>query len=100
MPIWIEAFDLMKKHRLVCTLVFLLTTVKLLAQQSDLSLTLGVTDGLSSSLTYDMLTDEEGFLWISNRMGVDRYDGYAFKPYHLAQRPDDVLQLEDVNAIT
>lgn len=59
------------------------------------SLTLGASDGMSCSLTYDLQQDDEGYLWISNRMGVDRYDGYAFMHYHLTQASDNVLQLDD-----
>lgn len=62
---------------------------------SGASLTLSASDGLSSSLTYDLQKDTDGFLWISNRMGVDRYDGHTFKQYHLSQRADEVLSQDD-----
>lgn len=75
--------------------VLLLAVGPLWGQQSVPSLTLSPSDGLSSSLTFDLKKDHEGYLWISNRMGVDRYDGYAFKAYHLSERDDDVLLLDD-----
>lgn len=38
-----------------------------------------VTDGLSSSIVYDILKDHNGFLWFATDKGVCQFDGHTFK---------------------
>lgn len=42
--------------------------------------------GLSSQTTYSILKDKEGFLWISTRNGIDRYDGATFQHYKIGNK--------------
>lgn len=42
---------------------------------------LGVSDGLSGRHTFNVAQDKKGFIWISTRFGVDRFDGYNIKNY-------------------
>ncbi len=37
--------------------------------------------GLSQGLINDMVQDQEGFIWIATKGGLNRYDGYAFKTF-------------------
>lgn len=37
--------------------------------------------GLPSSETYDVLEDDQGFIWIATDNGVSRYDGYRFESF-------------------
>ncbi len=39
--------------------------------------------GLQSQTTYTILKDHEGFVWVSTRNGIDRYDGNTFQHYKL-----------------
>lgn len=39
--------------------------------------------GLSSGTSYTAVRDREGFIWISTRNGIDRYDGQQFRHYRL-----------------
>jgi ligand-binding sensor domain-containing protein len=39
-------------------------------------------EGLSSTLCYDVITDGEGFLWVSTEDGVFRFDGKRFVHYN------------------
>lgn len=48
------------------------------ATQHDSLRCLSTADGLSSSLTYGLQTDHDGFLWIATFNGLNRYDAYAF----------------------
>lgn len=41
----------------------------------------GVTDGLPSSSTTALALDHDGYLWISTRDGLARYDGVGYKVY-------------------
>lgn len=38
-------------------------------------------DGLPHNTVYDICQDKYGFIWISTRNGVSRYDGYRFRNY-------------------
>jgi len=42
---------------------------------------LGISDGLNGRQTFNFAQDKNGFIWISNRFGVDRYDGKFVKNY-------------------
>lgn len=80
---------------ILCLFISMLHVTGTWGRDAISSFTLSTSDGLSSALTYDLLKDEDGFLWISNQKGIDRYDGHAFKPYHLTQRSDEVLSQDD-----
>jgi signal transduction histidine kinase/ligand-binding sensor domain-containing protein/DNA-binding response OmpR family regulator len=41
-------------------------------------------NGLSSKRTFSIAKDNKGFIWISTRIGIDRYDGNSIKQYLLA----------------
>jgi len=40
---------------------------------------ISIAQGLSQGMIFDMLQDEEGFIWIGTKNGLNRYDGYGFK---------------------
>lgn len=42
---------------------------------------LGVNDGLSGRQTFNIVQDKKKFLWVSTRLGVDRYDGVSVRNY-------------------
>ncbi|MEM9806357.1 MAG: two-component regulator propeller domain-containing protein, partial [Cyanobacteria bacterium P01_D01_bin.56] len=42
---------------------------------------MSVDQGLSSSYVQDVTQDQDGFLWIATSNGLNRYDGYSFKPF-------------------
>jgi ligand-binding sensor domain-containing protein len=58
-------------------------------------LTLGVSDGLPSSVIFAILQDRAGYLWFGGRGGVSRYDGEQFVTFTTA----DGLASNDVRAI-
>jgi signal transduction histidine kinase/ligand-binding sensor domain-containing protein len=41
----------------------------------------GVNEGLSQNSVYDILEDNQGFMWIATHDGVNRFDGYVFNEY-------------------
>ena len=47
-------------------------------------------DGLSNRFVYEFEEDSLGFLWISTRNGLNRFDGHSFKHFHPDQ---DVLEV-------
>nr|WP_307735090.1 triple tyrosine motif-containing protein [Chitinophaga nivalis] len=40
-----------------------------------------VNEGLSQSTVFDIAQDDQGFLWIATRDGINRFDGYTFNEY-------------------
>jgi signal transduction histidine kinase/DNA-binding response OmpR family regulator/ligand-binding sensor domain-containing protein len=52
---------------------------------------LTTSDGLSQGYVYDILQDQDGFLWFSTKAGLNRYDGYTFKVFtHDAFNPNTI----------
>ncbi len=37
-----------------------------------------IDDGLSQSVVFDILQDQQGFMWFSTQAGLNRFDGYKF----------------------
>lgn len=68
-------------------------TYAIQAQDRYYVLTLTVENGLSSQTSYNILKSPNGFIWISTRMGVDRYDGKDFRQYSLTN--DEFRKAED-----
>lgn len=71
--------------RRISLLTLLLTFHILLAQQVHSVRTFGLSNGLSSSMTFDIFKDQYGFIWTSTRLGIDCFDDQNFKHY-----PSDV----------
>lgn len=42
---------------------------------------IGLEDGLSQSVIYDIIQDRKGFMWFATQDGLNRYDGYKFRVY-------------------
>lgn len=40
--------------------------------------------GISSQTAYCLLRDQNGFIWVSTRNGIDRYDGISYRHYTLS----------------
>jgi len=51
-------------------------------------------DGLPTNRTHQVLQDSRGFIWISTRIGICRYDGYNVKTY-----PYDMIATSAYNMI-
>lgn len=60
-----------------------LCAVGIQASILDKQYTLFSPQGLSSGTTYSVVKDHDGFLWVSTRNGIDRYDGLRFRHYRL-----------------
>ena len=51
------------------------------AAQTPVLERIGAAEGLSQGMIYDLLQDQQGFLWFATKDGVNRYDGYSFQVY-------------------
>ena len=55
--------------------------------------------GLSSSFVGDIYQDYDGFLWISTRNGLNRYDGYNFKVFKKGQPGCEGMSSNYINTV-
>lgn len=51
---------------------------------------ISVENGISDNRVNNILQDKEGYLWISTRLGIDRYSGQSTKAYHLLKEHIEV----------
>ena len=78
----------------ICTIGFLVS-----AAQSEIKFThLTNRDGLSQSTVQTIAKDKYGFMWFGTQDGLNRYDGYSFKPYRY--NPKDSTSLRASNILT
>ena len=54
---------------------------------------------LSSSFVEDIYQDHDGFIWISTRNGLNRYDGYNFKVFKKGEPGCDGMMSNYVNTV-
>ncbi|MDR2626404.1 MAG: response regulator [Dysgonamonadaceae bacterium] len=57
-------------------------------------------NGLSSKRTFSIEKDNKGFIWISTRLGIDRYDGKSIKQYVLANETGDRDMTGRINTLS
>lgn len=78
--------------RLLSCLLFYLICANSVAQNVAFE-KIGIEQGLSQGMVFDLLQTRDGFLWAATKDGLNRYDGYNFKifthnpfaPYTLAE---------------
>lgn len=66
--------------RIVVWSLFCLTTVLCRAQPGTYR-HFTTDDGLASNTLFDILQDDDGFIWITSNMGVQRFDGSNFQTF-------------------
>ena len=54
---------------------------------------------LSSSFVSQVYLDQDGFLWITTRNGINRYDGYQFRVFKKENETDKTLESNYVNCM-
>jgi len=65
----------------VILILFLFLQLGTGAQQNPRFELLTTNDGLAQGMIYDIIQDQEGFIWFATKDGLNRYDGYEFKAY-------------------
>ncbi|MCD8260840.1 MAG: hypothetical protein LUD15_04570 [Bacteroides sp.] len=73
----------MKNHtrqRILCILLFFLTSFSLV-RASQLFHHLTEDDELSSRRCFSIRQDKYGYIWISTKLGIDRFDGKNIRQY-------------------
>jgi signal transduction histidine kinase/DNA-binding response OmpR family regulator/ligand-binding sensor domain-containing protein len=64
-------------------LIWLFALLNFVASGNGVFKHISVKDGLSSNRTYRAVQDNEGFVWVTTGMGVDRFDGKNIVHYDL-----------------
>ncbi|RZJ92235.1 MAG: hybrid sensor histidine kinase/response regulator [Chryseobacterium sp.] len=64
-------------------LCFLLLLIFLSKSNAQKTLTAIQHKDLMSEQTLKITQDQKGFIWVSNRFGIDRFDGYSVKHYEI-----------------
>lgn len=52
-----------------------------------------VENGLSNNTVFSTAQDKQGFMWFGTKEGLNRFDGYRFKLYHLDDNAEQTLDL-------
>lgn len=73
-------YKVLFQNRIIVIITFAVVLFSIQAQQIR---HLGVNDGLNGRQSFNFVQDKEGFIWISNRFGIDRYDGKKIKNYRI-----------------
>src|SRR5690606_37437205 len=85
----------------IYTFLFIVTTCNFLYGHNIRQIT--VEEGLPQSFVSGMAEDKDGFIWISTRSGLSRYDGHAFKIFQsnnsLTSNIIDYIRLEEDNSL-
>lgn len=72
--------NLSKLFLFICFL-FVFTRQAVCAQNTTDYEAISAEQGLSQGMIFDMLQDNDGFLWLATKNGLNRYDGYSFKVF-------------------
>ncbi|MBB6272381.1 ligand-binding sensor domain-containing protein/signal transduction histidine kinase/DNA-binding response OmpR family regulator [Pedobacter cryoconitis] len=82
-----------------CCLFFCFTFSYTSAQQPILFDHLNIEKGLSQNAVLAIAQDQDGFIWLGTRRGLNRYDGYRFKIYLNNPADSTSLQNDYINAL-
>ena len=67
--------------------------VYLSAQSTPVLERIGAAEGLSQGMIFDLIQDQQGFLWFATKDGLNRYDGYSFQVFQ--NSPFDPFSISD-----
>ncbi|MEM7658637.1 MAG: two-component regulator propeller domain-containing protein, partial [Bacteroidota bacterium] len=59
-----------------------------------------VEDGLSQSTVFAITQDQEGFVWVGTRHGLNRFDAYEFQAFHSQAEQEGGLINDDIRSLS
>src|SRR3981081_3751784 len=86
-----------KEHLIFCISCFLFSSACGQLNEKDFIL-YSQHDGLSNNVVTSISQDESGYLWISTRKGLNRYNGIGFVQFHTDSNYNS-LPIEDVTKL-
>lgn len=100
----IRIFASMRHKNVIKALIMLMLLLSFLPTTATGNfIVIDVKDGLADNFVRDIMTDSEGFVWLSTINGVSRYDGYRFlnfQPQHWGGRTGDVKMVRQTGDST
>lgn len=87
------------KHFILSCLFFCLISSKIKAQQPIFFDHLNIEKGLSQNAVLAVTQDQDGFIWLGTRHGLNRYDGYRFKVYLTNPADSTSLKNDYINTL-
>ena len=67
--------------RFLFCLFIILRVTAITAQTTNVYESISIAQGLSQGMVFDILQDNDGFIWVATKNGLNRYDGYDFKVF-------------------
>jgi ligand-binding sensor domain-containing protein len=83
----------------IFTIVFACVGFTAYSQQSTGYEAISTAQGLSQGMVFAMLQDQEGFIWVATKNGLNRYDGYNFKVFTNDPYNSNTLKSNTVTAL-
>lgn len=77
------------KHFLL--ILFFIVSFYVAGGQQILFRNYDVQNGLSSNTVWNVLQDDQGFIWLGTKNGLNRFDGYCFKLHPIKQKTSEGL---------
>lgn len=85
--------------KIIFILLFAISNHQILAQRSQISFDhYDINNGLSNDEVKDILQDDDGFIWIATRGGLNRFDGKDFVKFYYDGTPNH-LPSNDISRI-
>ncbi|HAK75545.1 MAG TPA: hybrid sensor histidine kinase/response regulator [Runella sp.] len=78
--------------------IFYFCSTLLFAQQSQWR-SITTADGLSHGTVFDLLQDQEGYVWMATKAGLNRYDGDNFKVFTTHTTPSYAITSNQTTAL-
>ncbi len=60
---------------------------------------IGIVNGLSQGMVFDMIQDHEGYIWMTTKNGLNRYDGYNFRVFTSHTTPAFALNTNQLSML-
>lgn len=86
------------KSKLIIVFIFIISLSRLMGQNIKFE-HYNESNGLSYNSVRHIVQDKNGFLWFGTFFGLNRFDGYQFKPFLSATLGKDKINNDDITAI-
>lgn len=72
----------------IVLLLFLIKTITVLGMSTYRFVHLNINNGLSQNSVYSIMQDNQGFMWLGTKDGLNRYDGTNFRTFQFSPNND------------
>ena len=84
----------------ICLVIYLIfSSANIHAEPAFQFHTLDKQHGLASSVVYDIVQDQEGFMWFATEDGLQKYDGFEFVNYRHSRNNNSTLSSNIVRTL-